>query len=361
MNPLAVKIGNLIRRNGPISFRQFMEIALYDPEHGYYSKQREIGQRGDYYTGANIHPLFGELLAEKSAELVGSLDSPGGLSILEVGAGTGRLAQDILETIARGYPQLRDQLTYSIAERSPSLQLVQQDRLKAFARVQWKSLSELDAHSVIGIIFSNELVDAFPVHRVMYQQGQWREMLVDCQEEQFGWALGEVSSDELVRFLREYPLPLEEGQIAEVNLEAIEYLKAVAGVLRQGYVITIDYGGPRDRLYSAARRDGTLRCFYRHTLTTDPFERIGQQDITASVDFTALMEYGRRVGLETMEFKSLRQFLMDQGLMERLIALEQNEGDALTALKSKLAAKHFLMPGALGDHFKVLIQQRKCA
>jgi SAM-dependent MidA family methyltransferase len=186
-------------------------------------------------------------------------------------------------------------------------------------------------------------------------------LLVSWHKGRFVWTLGDLSSDELNQFLQEYALPLAEGQIAEVNLTAIEYLRTVAHVLRRGFVVTIDYGEPRERLYSAARREGTLRCFYKHTMTDNPFERIGQQDITASVDFTMLIEYGRRFGLETIEFKRQREFLMDQGLIERLVALERSETEAVSRLASKLAAKHFLMPGTLGDHFKVLIQRRSYA
>ncbi|MBI3951196.1 MAG: SAM-dependent methyltransferase [Acidobacteria bacterium] len=360
MNALAEKIVTRIRQQGPISFCQFMEMALYDPEQGYYTRCREIGPQGDYYTSANIHPLFGELLGEKFVSLLAACDGLTELTIVEVGAGTGHLAKDILRYLPSYHPDLFEQLTYIISELSPAFRIVQQQRLQQFHCVQWVALSDLGPESVNGIIFSNELIDALPVHRIMRQGKRLRELFVDWRDGQFVWVPGHISTPELAQWLSSRDVALEEGQIVEVNLNAMDYLDLAAAVLRGGYLVTIDYGELRSQLYSSAHREGTLRCFTKHVVTDNPFERIGEQDITASVDFTLLIEYGEQVGLETVEFKCQREFMLEQGLIERLVGLGRSDQDPLDQLKSQLAAKHLLMPGALGDHFKLLIQRKSC-
>jgi SAM-dependent MidA family methyltransferase len=355
---LAEKIRTRILERGPISFRDFMEIALYDPEQGYYTGGPPIGPQGDYYTSANIHPLFGELLAKKFASLWKAIGDPTGQTIVEVGAGTGQLSDDLLRRWQSHHPDVFQELTYVISELSLWFRIRQQERLREFSNVQWKPMTEIERESMSGIIFSNELIDALPVHRLIEQNGRLKELFVDWLGDRFGWVTGELSTEELSRLVSSMEATLEDGHIIEVNLSAAEYLRSAAAVLRQGYVVTIDYGEERLRLYSTARREGTLRCFYKHALTDDPFERIGEQDITASVDFTLLMEEGERIGLETVEFKSQRAFLMDQGLMERLTDAACDAPDGLAQLASRLAAKHFLMPGAWGDHFKLLIQRK---
>jgi SAM-dependent MidA family methyltransferase len=358
MSQLVEKIVTRILQEGPIPFRDFMEMALYDLEQGYYSRLKVIGPRGDYYTNTNIHPLFGELLADKLASLLTTLHTETELAVVEVGAGTGQLAEDILHCFQEHYPGLSRSLTYVIAERSPAFRLVQRERLGGFGCVRWRALTEFEPGSMSGVIFSNELIDALPVHRVVRRGREFRELFVDWRGGRFVWVPGDLSTDELRQLVSGWEGLLEEGQMAEVNLSAVQYLCQAASVLREGYVVTIDYGEVRPRLYSPARREGTLRCFYQHTLTDNPFERIGEQDITASVDFTLLMESGEQIGLPTVEFKRQREFMLEQGLIDRLQEMDAAEQNSLASLKSKLAAKHLLMPGALGDHFKLLIQKK---
>ena len=337
-----------------------MEMALYDPEQGYYTGQREIGQEGDYYTSANVHPLFGELLAEKLAGLLRHLTSGAGRTLIEVGAGSGQLAEDILRHLQKHFPDLFERLTYVISELGPVFRHVQQQRLQDFGGVRWAALAEVAPESITGIIFSNELIDALPVHRIVRKGEALRELYVDWRAGRFMWTLGDVSSEELRQLVSSWEVSLEEGQIAEVNLSAVQYLRTAATLLREGFLVTIDYGEVRPRLYSTARQQGTLRCFYRHMVTENPFERVGEQDITASVDFTLLMEAGERVGLQTIEFKSQREFMLEQGLVDRLSGPDLTGNSSLAQLRSKLAAKHFLLPGAFGDHFKLLIQRKNC-
>lgn len=360
MSRLEEKIRQRILQSGPISFCEFMHAALYGAEDGYYTQRQDIGRRGDFYTNANIHPLFGALLAEKLVALFNELRDSSELMFIEVGAGTGLLAEDILSHLARDHHDWFERITYIMVEQSPALKQVQQERFRHLPRVAWKSLDELEAATVTGIVFSNELIDAMPVHRLQWWDGRFRELYVDWRDGDWVWVTGPCSCAEVEAFVTGWSLTLDEGQVVEVNLNALRYLEAVARLLKRGYVVTIDYGDRRERLFSSIRREGTVRSFYRHVLVDNVFERIGDQDITASVDFTALIEHGERIGLRLVEFKTQRQFLLEQGLMERLVAMRESNNTVVELYRSLLAAKHLIMPGALGDHFKVLIQQKAC-
>ncbi|MCS6805569.1 MAG: SAM-dependent methyltransferase [Acidobacteriota bacterium] len=337
-----------------------MQTALYDPEDGYYTRRQQIGGRGDFYTNANIHPLFGVLLAEKLVVLLNGLPDSSEPMFIEVGAGTGLLAEHVLRHLEREHHEWFERITYVMVEASPAMKQVEQERLQHMPNITWKSFDEFEAGTVTGIIFSNELIDAMPVHRLQWRNGRFHELYVDWRDGRWIWVAGPCSCQEVEAFVMNWSLGLDEGQVIEVNLNALRYLELIARLLKHGYLLTIDYGDRRERLFSAARREGTVRSFYRHVLIDDVLERIGDQDITASVDFTTLIEHGERVGLRLVEFKTQRQFLLEQGLMERLAAMRESGGAGVEFYQSLLAAKHLLMPGALGDHFKVLIQQKAC-
>jgi len=381
MTPLEEEVKRIIRRRGPIPFRDFMAAALYHPRWGYYMRLSEIGPGGDYYTSANIHPLFGELLAEKFATLFHSLTSADRLTLVEIGAGTGQLAEDVLRALRAHHPRLCERLTYRIIEVSPRLISVQQARLQSFARVTWGRLEEFAPSSLVGIVFSHEVLDAFPVHRVVKENGRLKELYVTLQGDALVWTLGDLAVGPMpgeeaaaeasrpsntepetmarlaVDYLGQIAAFLDEGQIADIALDIIPWLRSVTRLLAEGYLVTIDYGDAARPLYAPYRREGTLRCFFRHTLVSDPLIRIGDQDITASVDFTLLMEMGKRFGLETVEFTSLGQFLRDLGLLDRVERLTQTARAPEASLRERLALKHFLLPGAFGENFKVLVQR----
>jgi SAM-dependent MidA family methyltransferase len=355
MRPLEEKLKTRIREAGPIPFRDFMHAALYDPEHGYYMRRVEIGARGDYLTSAHLHPIFGELLAEKFLALLRDLAPP--WTLWEWGAGMGRLAADLLAALERrsDAPSIR----YLICEISPHLHQQQRRLLGDRSHVAWVGEGDLAAESLTGIIFSNELLDAFPVHRVLRERGQWRELYVTLRGETFAWTLGELTRPEIARYFEEIGLELAEGHIADVAFDIVPWLRRVAAILRAGYVVTIDYGDTADRLYGRAHPMGTLRCFYRRRLVADPLSRVGEQDITASVDFTLLEYAGRTAGLDVLEFKSQREFLMELGLLERASMWLRSAPSSPEELAAQLALKHFLVPGDLGQAFKVLIQRKR--
>ncbi|MCS6816055.1 MAG: SAM-dependent methyltransferase [Blastocatellia bacterium] len=357
MRPLEEKLKARIREAGPIPFRDFMHAALYDPEHGYYMRRARIGRHGDYVTSAHLHPIFGELLAEKFLALLRDLTPP--WTLLEWGAGTGRLAADVLAAFDRK-PEARS-IRYLICEISPHLREEQRRLLGNRPNVAWVSEGDLEAERFTGLIFSNELLDAFPVHRVLRARGEWRELYVTVRGETFAWTLGELTRPEIAQYFEEIGIELEEGQIADVAIDIVPWLQRVAAILQEGYVVTIDYGDTAGRLYGRAHPMGTLRCFYRRQLVSDPFQHVGEQDITASVDFTLVERAGRAVGLEVVEFTSQREFLLKLGLLERASAWMQCATSSTEALTARLALKHFLVPSDLGETFKVLVQKRRCS
>jgi len=358
MTRLEKRLKRWIQEHGSLSFRDFMEAALYDPEAGYYTKLSAMGASRDYYTSANIHPIFGDLLAEKFVRLFAQVSGSENFTILEIGAGTGQLAEDILSALENEHKDLFAQMAYLIVESSPSLRSTQQVRLSRYGCVRWVQLDDLSPRSLTAVIFSNELLDSFPAHRVIKKSGQLKELFVGLEDDTFAWTLGELTTDEIGNYLNEAGIQLREGQIADIAIDIVPWLRSVANILRQGFLVTIDYGDLADRLYAPNRMEGTLRCFYRHTLVTDPLVRVGEQDITASVDFTLVMKYGETFGLETVEFKPQREFLLDLGLLTRMKELEKAQDAEIDQMKARLAMKHFLMPGDFGENFKVLVQRK---
>lgn len=350
-----------IEREGPITFREFMQSALYDPEFGYYNTERlKIGAQGDYYTSSNVHPAFGAVLARAFAEWSAGSVEP--LTIVEMGPGTGQLAYDVLSAMRDEHPAVFDQLNYVLVEASPAMRKRQRDKLTAFNDlIRWLELEELERAPVSGIVFSNELVDALPVHRARYSSGAIKELYVTTSSRDERGRLsvvwGNPSTGKLAEYVGPMGVALREGQIIEINLDAIDWLERVAHALTKGLLITIDYGDSAQALYTPDRRSGTLRSFYKHRLIDSPLERVGEQDITASVNFTALIEYGRDFGFELVSFERQTAFLTRMGLIER-IAAEHGASDSVDDLKERLAVKNLFVPGGVSDSFRVLIQRR---
>ena len=355
------KLIERIKREGPITFRDFMQTALYDPELGYYNTERlKIGAQGDYYTSSNVHPAFGAVLARAFAELWAGSDEP--LTIVEMGPGTGQLATDVLAAMRDEEPAIFDRLTYVLVEASTAMRRRQQDKLAAFGDcVRFCELDELEHRPVRGIAFSNEFVDALPVHRGRYMSGALEEQYVVAASvtdaAHLALVFSQPATKRLAECLERIAVTLREGQIIEINLDAIDWLGRMARTLEHGLLVTIDYGDTSQHLYTPDRRWGTLRSFHRHRLIDSPLERIGEQDITASVNFTALIEYGRDFGFELVSYERQTAFLTRMGLIER-IAAERDASDSLDDLKERLAVKNLFVPGGVSDSFRVLIQRR---
>jgi SAM-dependent MidA family methyltransferase len=337
-----------------------MQAALYDPELGYYKTERlKIGASGDYYTSSNVHPVFGALLAKAFVALWSSSAEP--LTLIEFGAGTGRLASDVLSALRDEHAAVFQFLSYVIIETSPAMRERQRDTLAVFSdRVRWSQLEEIERAPMTGIAFSNEFLDASPVHRVRFKgSALTEEYLTVAQDEPARLILtwGEPSTNELIRFIERMEVSLREDQTIEVNLDAVDWLARIARGLRRGFLMTIDYGDIAQLLWAPDRSAGTLRSFHKHRLIDSPLERIGEQDITASANFSALTEYGRDFGFEVVSFERQTAFLIRMGLIER-IASEHGETDSIDYLNERLAVKNLFVPGGISDSFRVLIQRR---
>jgi len=343
-----------------------MSLALYHPQQGYYSSSREkIGPRGDYYTSSNVHPIFGLLLARQLHQMWQVLGQPAPFTIAEMGAGTGQLCLDILNHCQERWPDFYEALSYFLAETSPALVEKQRSLLCDPAvrkRVEWVDPEVLakGLRPITGCIFSNELIDSFPFHLVQQERGRIQEVYVTCQNDSFEEILGPPSTPAIEEYFRLYGAPLEEGQRAEVNLKALEWMEGMGRALGRGFVLTIDYGYEAAELYHPSRRGGTLLCYFRHTTSSNPFQQIGYQDITAHVNFTALMRKGEAVGLRTIGYTEQYKFLVALGLLEELENLEKSSGakSGPDFWKNKLAMRNFLIPGGMGTLFKVLVQSR---
>lgn len=359
-----------IRQRGRVTFAQFMEWALYEPGLGYYEQGSPIGP--DYLTSPHLAPDFAQLLAEQMLQFWEILGSPSVFAVIEMGAGSGRLAEDWLTYVQTAHPLFWQALEYRILERSATLRQLQQERLAAFRdKVSWLDgathLAEQDwdgipDQSVTGCFFSNELVDAFPVHRVQVQDGALREIYVAVGETGFREVLGELSSPALREYFVRLGIPVEsypQGYQTEVNLRALDWLHLLSRKLRRGYVLTLDYGHTADRYYSPHRSQGTLLAYRQHSSHTDPYVQVGSQDLTAHVDFTTLQQVGEPLGLQTLGWTRQSNFLVCLGLTERLSALSQaaETVDIGQVLQRRQALHSLLDPMGLGG-FGVLVQAK---
>ncbi len=357
-----------------IPFSEFMELALYHPLHGYYaSSASQIGTQGDFFTSPHLGADFGELLAEQLVQMWEVMGQPHPFALVEMGAGQGLLASDVLGYLQQSYPLFFESLEYIIIERAAALMAEQQRQLKSLEimgnRLRWCQLEDLPAGSVTGCLFSNELVDALPVHQVVLEAGQLQEVYVTVQPEaeakiQFVEVVDDLSTPHLVEYFDEVGINLfsgtyPDGYRTEVNLAALDWMTAVAEKLKCGYVLTIDYGYTSDRYYHPMRSQGTLQCYYRHRHHSNPYIYVGEQDITAHVDFTALQRQGERCGLQTLGYTKQGMFLMALGVGDRLAALSRSETSDPQAiveiLRRRDALQQLVSPVGLGN-FGVLIQ-----
>jgi SAM-dependent MidA family methyltransferase len=355
-----------IRARGRITFAEFMDLVLYHPGEGYYRSFREkTGPAGDYYTSPHIHPIFGQLLARQVRQMWEILGRPAPFTLVEMGGGKGLLCSDILHYCRSQFADFYRSLDYILAEISTPSVEKQRSLLSPF--LNESKVEFVDPESLfnrprvfIGCFLSNELIDAFPVHLVQQKDGKLWEVYVGWGDESFQEVLGPLSNPALEEYFFLYGSPLEEGQRAEVNLKALEWIEKVSKVLQKGFILTIDYGFEAAELYQPTRRDGTLLCYFRHTTSSNPYERIGDQDMTAHVNFTALIKRGEDLGLKRVGYTEQYRFLVSLGLLRDLENLERDSPghSGPGFLKNKLAMRNFLIPGAMGTLFKVLCQSK---
>jgi SAM-dependent MidA family methyltransferase len=351
-------IAEEIKAKGPLPFARFMEHCLYHPQYGYYASGRgRRGREGDYYTSPTVHPIFGALMGRQLAQMWRTLGA-GAFEIVEMGGGEGYLCLDILNYLQQEEPQFYDFLLYRMVERSPVV-IERQRRLLAShkARVAWHPPEEMANQEIQGCFLSNELVDSFPVHRVVMKAGALQEVYVDLDKGGFKEVQADPSTPELVRYFRRLGITLAEGQQAEVNLEAVRWVQRVAQGLTRGFIITIDYGYPAEELYSPLRPAGTFLCYQGHRVLSDPYALLGLQDMTSHVDFTSLIMWGEEYGLKLTGLVPQYRFLLALGILEQLAQLGNGKGEE-EALNERLTIKNLILPGGMGETFKVLIQYK---
>ncbi len=352
-----------IEEKGPISFAQFMEWCLYHPEYGYYhSKETRIGKDGDYYTGPCVHPLFGGMVAKQLSQMAEILGREN-FDVVEMGGGRGFLCQDILNWAKKKAPDFFNRLRYYLLETSPSLLKEQKERLRPYeeeGKIDWMDpiIFEKEKDRIRGCILSNELVDAFPVHQVVFDHGKLKEVYVTRHNGQLKEVMDDPSDPALLSYFESMGIRLQEGQRAEVNLRALDWMEKVGRFLEKGFVLTVDYGYLAEELYAPYRRSGTLLCYYRHQTSQNPYEHLGEQDITSHVNFTDLIKKGEEVGLRFAGLVPQYRFLTALGILQEMDSLGQDLSE-LDGLKMRLSLMHLIEPEAgMGEMFKVLIQRK---
>jgi SAM-dependent MidA family methyltransferase len=317
VTPAGELLADEIRRDGPIPFHRFMEVALYHPRHGYYRRPRDpFGKQGDFFTAEQLQPVFGILMAARIRELFRTMGEPDEFAVIELGAGRREMAD-------------------------------------AFA--EWRYIPvDLDSPNspdrVVGVVFSNEFFDALPVDVATFEAGAFREQRVGWADGRFCWYAGGPISEEADRFLRAYYLPPGEGRWYEVNLAALHWMERIAAMLTKGYVLTIDYGFTRAE--SVRFSVGTLMGYHRHTARDDIFTDPGERDITAHVNFTALERAGIASGLATERFETLAQALLAAGAADQFASALGGADD----LRRRMQLKTLLF--GMGETFRVLTQRR---
>jgi SAM-dependent MidA family methyltransferase len=375
-------------RGGRITFDRFMELALYHPQFGYYTKAlggtgvsacdnintgteacatNRIGKRGDFFTSVSVGPLFGKLLAKQFMKFREELGNPAEFEVVEFGGHRGQLRADVLAAV----PDLR----YRIVETGDPM-----------------------PESIVGCVFSNEFLDALPVHIVQVKDGKWQEMHVRAASPSpkpfpahdggvsrnrlpprregatsgsllpsggedkgegaslFKEALGPLSTPRLAEHLRDLPVQHMEGYRSEINLRALDWLTDVSQRLKRGWIVSIDYGYERDQYFAPHHRDGTLLCYYHHTKSANPYANIGEQDITSHVEFTSLIEHGKNLGLEPVLFTDQSHYLLQIGESEIAEIVTRTAGQPS---KERAAIHHLIHPEMMGRTFKVLVQRRR--
>jgi SAM-dependent MidA family methyltransferase len=338
----------LASAGGWLSFADFMELALYAPGIGYYSAGAvKIGASGDFVTAPEVSDLFSRCVARQCADVLGET----GGEILELGAGTGRMAATILKTLAE-IGVLPDR--YAILEVSADLSDRQRTRLmqlpsKLFERVVW--LDKLPEKPIRGVMLANEVLDALPVQRFVVRNGVAHELGVGLAGADIGWQ--ETTADFAAATALVHELP--DGYTSEVCLRVEPWIAGVGQCLGQGALLLFDYGLPRAHYYHAQRTEGTLRCYFKQRAHDNPFINIGVQDITAWVDFTRVGEAALAAGLEVTGFNTQAAFLLGNGIEPMLSEPPDVAG------RTKLAgeARRLMLPGEMGESFKVMAACRK--
>jgi SAM-dependent MidA family methyltransferase len=356
--PLAAILAQQIESRGRITFAEYMDACLYHPEHGYYTKADQ-SERRDYITSVDVTAVFGRLLARQFHEMWTVLDRPQPFALVEAGAGTGRLAKQVLDCARESLGDFYAATRYVAVERSAVRRTAQMQNLEDhIANERFCSCEQLPAEIPNGCIFSNELFDAFEVHRVVRAGKELREIYVTHSQNEFCEELGALSSVAIAEYFDAQGIILREGQMVEANLAACNWIGDAAPRLRRGFILTIDYGFEAQQLYDDRHIRGTLMAYDRHRAGEDFYRAPGKQDLTAHVNFTALDLWGRRCGLICGGFTSQTNFLLALARQSNFAELDSPAASEHEKMATRSQFKTLIHPEGMGETFKVLIQQK---
>ena len=359
--PLSELLAERIHRYGPLTFADYMRECLYHPVHGYYSCA-EARRFTDYYTSVDVHPIFGRLLARQFAEMWEHLEKPSQFILVEAGAGTGKLAAHTLEWIETHRPDFFAAVRYVAVERSNARRVQAAERLERYiAAGRCEIAIEIPARIPCGCLFSNELLDALPVHRLLMSGGSLRELFVAIRDSQLCEDALALSNCAITEYFAQQGIALREGQQAEASLEACDWIGEVGRRLERGYVLTIDYGHEASELYNELHMRGTLLAYQNHRASEEYYAAPGEQDLTAHVNFSAIERWGARTGLERVGLVSQSEFLMALGRGNDFADLyDPGQGEA-ERLRARLLLKTLIFPEGMGERFSVLVQKKGVA
>ncbi len=346
------EIRRRIAASGAITFAEFMEVALYH-RGGYYASRGPIGAGGDYFTSPVVHPAFGALVCVQLHTMWQTLGQPDPFWVIEAGAGDGVLASDIVDFASRQFPLFSEAIRYVAVDRLSPV-----DASRMSRGVEWIQSVGIPVGGIVGCVVANELIDAMTVHRFEITACGPCEVYVSLDSEgRFIELLDESSTKLIAGCVESIGRELRYGFRGEVNAGVLPWVAAVAEGLERGFVLTLDYGYEVEELYSDARSGGTLQTYYRHTDSGSPYQRVGRQDMTAHVDFTALIDEGRSVGLRPVFLATQGEFLLSLGyaLMEDSLQAAAI-GSAERRLNAR-AMRRLVDPEGLGK-FKVLVQDK---
>ena len=352
MSALRQKIEQEIREHGPIPFSRYMEVCLYDPELGYYSRNAaQFGKAGDFYTSSDVHAVFGRLLARQFEEMWRALGSPEHITVKELGPGRGLFAQDVLDWSEEKFPDFFRALRYVLEERSPALRQRIEVTLDRHLRSGRAALMSGNDAGTPNIVFANEFFDALPV-QVLSSAGS---LSIDFRDGRLveTWA---PAADEELEFLDRYSIHPQTGERVEVPLQSQTHMRAAANI-ECGFVVTVDYGYTRDEQL-AGRHRGTVKAIRQHSVSSNPYEAPGEQDITADVNFTALAAVAEQQGMKAQKLVTQSQFLL--GIGEANEFADAFEECRLPQERAKVALqlKHLVTPAGMGESFHVLVASK---
>jgi SAM-dependent MidA family methyltransferase len=381
VTPLAALLAERIRRFGAITFAEYMRECLYHPVHGYYNKP-ESGRFADYYTSVDVHPIFGRLLARQFAEMWQQMDSPEEFLIVEAAAGTGRLANHILEFTEAFLPEFHRVLRYIAVERSPARCDQLAAHLSSYAgKGKCQTSIEFPPDIPAGCVFSNEFLDALPVHRVLQQEGKLKELYVTRDGDGFtdismplssgaiseyfaalgvqaGSACNPGPSESFHASIHPGTIALQENQLAEAGLEVCDWITEIARRLHRGFLLSIDYGHEAAELFDSHHMTGTVLAYARHQASGNLYAAPGEQDLTAHVNFSAVRLWGQRSALETLGRVSQTAFLLALGQANEFADLYDRGMDETEHTRARLQLKTLIYPEGMGERFHVLVQHK---